>query len=210
MNMKETPTNPGTHRTAGIPLAGALDFSARLVAILAAVTAFIFARNHILAALSLPLHNRIAGASRRIAALLARLAEGTFRARPHTPRPGAKGGPPPIQLPGRRAWLVIKFGHHAAAYASHLEHLLRDPATLATIAAAPPEALKSLGRTLRPIAHLLGVTLPKELLLSPRPPPTAVTQVRNDLLESESTGLGRHESRTGNNRNIRFQGKKWN
>ena len=148
----------------------AREFSARLVAILASVTALIFARSHIFAALALPLHNRIASASRRLATLLTHLAEGTFRLRAPTPRPGTKGGPPPIALPRARAWLVAKLGYHVAAYASHLEFLLRDPATQALIAAAPPEALKSLGRALRPIAHLLGVTLPKELLLSPRPP----------------------------------------
>ena len=145
----------------------AREFSARLVAIFASVTALIFARSHIFATLAIPLHNRIAGASRRIATLLARLAEGTFRPRAHTPKPGAKGGPPPINLPRRHAWLVEKLGYHVAAYASHLEFLLRDPQTLATIAAAPPEALKSLGRTLRPIARLLGVTLPPALLPSP-------------------------------------------
>ncbi len=39
----------------------ARDVSARLVAILAAVTSLIFARTHIFAALGAPLHNRIAG-----------------------------------------------------------------------------------------------------------------------------------------------------
>ena len=57
-----------------------------------------------------------------------------------------------------------------AAYTSHLEHLLRDPETQTRLAPAPPEALKSLGRSLRPIARLLGVDLPPALLLSPRPP----------------------------------------
>ena len=51
-----------------------------------------------------------------------------------------------------------------------LEHLLRDPETQPLLATAPPEALKSLGRSLRPIARLLGVDLPPALLLSPRPP----------------------------------------
>ena len=146
----------------------ARDFAARLTAILACVTGLIFARTHFFAALGAPLHNRIAGASRRLATLLARLAAGTFRPRPHSPKPGAKGGPPPIHLPQGRAWLVAKLGYHVAAYASHLDFLLRDPATQTLLATAPPEALKSLGRTLRPIARLLGVDLPPALLLSPR------------------------------------------
>ena len=102
----------------------ARDFSARLTAILACVTRLIFARTHIFAALGPPLHNRIAGAARRLATLLARLAAGTFRHRPHAAKPGTQGG--------------------------------------------PPAALKSLGRTLRPVARLLGVDLPPALLLSPR------------------------------------------
>ena len=132
----------------------ARDVSARLVAILAAVTSIIFARTHIFAALGPPLHNRIVAASRRLAAILAHLAAGTFR--PHPSKPGKKGGPPPIYIPHRRAWLVEKLGYHMAAYTSHLEHLLRAPETQTLLATAPPEALKSLGRTLRPIARLLG------------------------------------------------------
>ena len=148
----------------------ASEVSARLVAILYSVTSLIFARSHFFAALAIPLHNRIAHASRRIATLLARLAEGTFRPRPHTPKPGTKGGPPPVYLPHRRAWLIEKLGYHMAAYTSHLEHLLRAPETHTLLATAPPEALNSLGRTLRPIARLLGVDLPPELRLPPRPP----------------------------------------
>ena len=146
----------------------ARDFSARLTAILACVTRLIFARTHIFAALGPPLHNRIAGAARRLATLLARLAAGTFRHRPHAAKPGTKGGPPAIHLPQGRAWLVAKLGYHVAAYASHLDFLLRDPATQTLLATAPPAALKSLGRTLRPVARLLGVDLPPALLLSPR------------------------------------------
>ena len=148
----------------------ASEVSARLVAILYSVTQLIFARTHLFAALAIPLHNRIAGASRRLATILARLADGTFRHRPHTRKPGTKGSAPPIYIPRRRAWLIEKLGYHMAAYTSHLEHLLRDPETQTLLATAPPEALKSLGRTLRPIARLLGVDLPPELRLPPRPP----------------------------------------
>ena len=150
-------------------LPGAADFAARLVAILYSVTQLIFARGHLFAALAIPLHNRIVRASQRLAKLLARLANGSFRPRAHTPKPGSKGGPPAIALPRGHAWLTRKFGYQlAGAYALQLEHLLRDPQTQALLAAAPPEALKSLGRTLRPICRLLGVPLPAPLLLSPR------------------------------------------
>ena len=159
-------------RPSAIPpsaIPAASEVSVRLVAILYAVTQLISARSHIFAALAIPLHNRIVAASRRMATLLARLAEGKFRPRPHThtQKPGTKGGPPPVYIPRRRAWLVVKLGYHMAAYTSHLEHLLRDPETQALLATAPPQALKSLGRTLRPIARLLGVTLPPALLPSP-------------------------------------------
>ena len=146
----------------------ASNVSERLVAILYAVTQLIFARTHLFAALAIPLHNRIVQASRRMATILARLAAGTYR--PQTQEPGKKGGPPAIYLPHRRAWLVIKLGHNMAAYTAQLENLLRDPETQTLLATAHPAALKSLGRTLRPIARLLGVTLPPELQLPPKPP----------------------------------------
>ena len=56
------------------------------------------------------------------------------------------------------------------AYTSHLENLLRAPETQTLLATAHPPALKSLGRTLRPLARLLGVDLPPELCLPPKPP----------------------------------------
>ena len=171
MNIMAPPTNPRARRTPGIPLPAAADFAARLVAILFSVTQLIFARGSLFAALAIPLHNRIAGASRRIANLLARLANGTFRPRSHTQKPGSKGSAPPIYLPHAHAWLTRKLTYQlAGAYALQLEFLLNDPQTQALIAAAPPEALKSLGRTIRPLARLLGVPLPAKLQLPPRPP----------------------------------------
>ena len=170
MNIKALNTNPSARRPPGIPLPGASDLSARLVAILHSVTSLIFARHYLFAALAIPLNNRFARASRRLATLLARLANGTFRAHKHTPKSGTKGGPPPINLPRRRAWLVVKLGYHVAGFGSQLEHLLHDPQTQATLAAAPPEALKSLARTLRPLCRLLGTALPPILQPPPSPP----------------------------------------
>ncbi len=65
---------------------------------------------------------------------------------------------------------MITLGHHAAAHASQLQPLLCTLEARAVLASAPPEILKSAGRTLRPLAHLLGVTLPPELQAPPRPP----------------------------------------
>jgi len=66
-------------------------------------------------------------------------------------------------------WIIRKFGWRSAAYASQLDHLLNTAETQALFAEAPPEAIKSLGRTLRPLCHLLGITPPKPLQ-SDKPP----------------------------------------
>ena len=71
-----------------------------------------------------------------------------------------KGGPPIPDLSRRSTWVIAPVGHHAAGYASQFQFLLNDPATLATLAAAPPAAQKSASRILRPLCHILGVTLP--------------------------------------------------
>ena len=153
------------------PIPAARDLAAGITAILHAVTQLIFTRGPLFAALAIPLHNRIARASRRIAKLLASLADGTWRPSPHTPKPGQKGGAPAIYISRANAWLTRKLTHQlAGAYPLQLEFLLNSPQTQATIAAAPPEALKSLGRTLRPLARLLGVILPPELRLPPHEP----------------------------------------
>ena len=168
MNNSPVPSAPSGAST---PVPGALDLAARLTSILTPLLLLINARGPLLGAYFLPLHARIARAYRRLTLLLARLAAG-HRARPHTPRPGTKGGPPAIRFPGHYAWLVGTLGHHAAGYASQLQFLLHDPATQATLAAAPPEALRAAGRTLRPLCRLLGVDLPATLRLPPKPPRT--------------------------------------
>ena len=146
----------------------------RLAAIIIPLLRLISAAVPVLGVFYLPLHARITGAHRRFAALLARLAAGQFP-RPHVAKPGTKGGPQAAYIPLRRAWIVVKLGHHAAGYASQLQLLLNDPATLALLAAAPPAAQSSAGqssagRILRPLARLLGVDLSAILQAPPKPP----------------------------------------
>ncbi len=145
--------------------------AAKLALILADLGRLIFSRFALLGPLAIPLNNRVAGVARRLAALLAHLAAGRLP-RPHAPRSTAPkgGGPPPINLPTSRAWIVVTLGHHAAGYASQLQFLLNDPQTLATLAAAPPQAVASIARTLRPLCRRLGVDLPAILQPPPRPP----------------------------------------
>ena len=147
----------------------AIAIAARLEGVLRALTQLIFARFHLFGDLAQPLHNRIARARQRLVALLANLAAGR-EPRPHTPRPGRKGGPRGPSISTRRAWLVHVMGHHAGAYASQLQFLLHEPDTLALLAAAPPRALSSVARTLRPLCRMLGVPLPP-LLQPPAKPP---------------------------------------
>ena len=103
---------------------------------------------------------RIAG---RIARLAARAEAG--RLRPPRPRPAASRRPPspPYQrLPRGAAWL-IRAVPAAASAAGQLEALLADPATRTLIEAAP-----QIGRTLRPLCRMLGVSLPPALRLPPQ------------------------------------------
>ena len=169
MNTKPPSLNPPTPGTPGLRLPAARDFAARLAAILSPLLALLNRYAPALGPAHMPLHARIVRAGQRLARLLTRLAEGTFR--PHKPRPTTKGGPPAIHLPHQRAWIVAKLGYHAAAYASQLQFLLNDPATQSLLAAAPPGALKPLGRTLRPLCRLLGVDLPNNLQRPPHAKP---------------------------------------
>ena len=169
MNDAPAPINPRTQPGTTAPLPGALNFVAHLTSILIPFLLHINARSPLLGAYFLPLHARIARAYRRLVILFTRLAAGKLP-RAHTPRPGAKAGPPAIRFPSGPAWLVGILGYHAAGYASQLQHLLHDPAALAILAAAPPAALKAAGRTLRPLCRLLGVPLPPALQPVAKPP----------------------------------------
>jgi hypothetical protein len=115
---------------------------------------------------------RLARAHARIAALLHRLAEGTWQPpRPHAPRPSRKRAPTPY-LPRRKGWLGHVTDHHVRAHASQLTHLLNDPGTQAILSRAPAQARATLARLLRGPTRLLALDLPNQLQFAgpPRPP----------------------------------------
>jgi hypothetical protein len=121
--------------------------------------------------------SRVNRTRHRLEHLLARLAAG-WRPRPATPR-AAPAAPPDPAAPRRtrvcapalapwphgRGWLVHVGGYHAAGSASQLEHLLTDPAIAELVATVP-----SVGRMLRPLCRILGISPPVLGLKPPKPP----------------------------------------
>ena len=61
---------------------------------------------------------------------------------------------PPVALPRARGWVVRELGWEAAGYMAQLEALLAEVESRAALARAP-----GLGRILRPICRMLGVTV---------------------------------------------------
>jgi hypothetical protein len=126
--------------------------------------------------LALPLIALIIDRLRRInqhfAHIAARVRDGLYSPRRRSaapqPRPGQRP-PPPNPLPQKFAWL-LPLVPDAVGYRSQLEHLFRDPAMAALLAAAPAP----MGRALRPLCWMLGVR-PPPILARPAPaspPPT--------------------------------------
>ena len=78
---------------------------------------------------------------------------------------------PKLRLPSGKAWLVRALGWEAAGYGSQLETVLGEPEMQTLLASIP-----TLGRILRPVCRMLGVTtlniMPKTL----KPP--AATRLR--------------------------------
>ena len=147
--------------------------------------------------LIIPLHQRIARASGRWAALMLRLAAGKTPRRPARratrPADGESGGNAPeprvrapIRVPASSRLLTRTLGHQLCGCRLQLAQLLADPAAAALFAAAPIAA-----QILRPICRLLGLPPPgpqqgaaagqaaagalraPETLLSPPSPPPA-------------------------------------
>jgi len=156
--------------------------AARFARLIAALCAAVAARNirpgkpGLAGPLIVAIWTRLNRMARRVTRLAARVEAGTLtppRQRPAAPR-HSRPRPPPtgIRLPRGFAWLVplvpeIAFG------ARQLRVLLDDPEMQALIQAAP-----QIGRTLRPLCHLLGLQpLPPILhrppLLSRTPPRSA-------------------------------------
>ena len=117
------------------------------------------------------LHTFLSSRIRRFASLVARVRAGTIRpSRPRRPRPARPPRPPAYYLSHRRGWLLPVIPG-AIAYASQLSHLLAQPDMAELIARAP-----TLGRLLRPLAHMLAMDLPPALqrpapVRRPRPKP---------------------------------------
>ena len=169
-------------------------FAATLDLILMSLLAFIGARFRTLGDITFPLSNRVSRARQRLMRLLAHLAAGRLlRQRP--PRPGRKGGARSPYISRRQGWLIHALRHdpmchNAVAHGLQLACLLNDPATQALLAAAPPAALNSLGRTLRPLCRQLGIAVPPPLQPVPRPPvPRRPTPPRAKLPRAKPPSL---------------------
>jgi len=164
--------HPTTIKPPALPAASA--FADALAVIVGPLLTLLANHLPVLGPITTPIWVRINRARNRVRHLMDRLAAGTWR--PRTPRlatPGdrpAKGGPAAAYVPRTHAWIVRKLGWRAVAYMGQLDHLLTTPESQALLAAAPPDAIKSLGRTLRPLCRLLGVT-PPAILRSEKPPP---------------------------------------
>ena len=147
----------------------ASEFAQTLDTILAYTLLMIAAQFRLLEGYTLPIWARFSRGRGRLARLLAKLAAGTWRpGRPQAPRPDRKPSAPTPYSPRGHLWLIRKAGYHAAAVGSPLTFLFANPNTQTLLATAPPEALAAIGRTLRPLCHLLGVELPEQLQSPPR------------------------------------------
>ena len=141
--------------------------------------AYIFPRQHALGPIALHVYRRITRANQFIRRLMTRLANGSWTApKPRAARRSntATRAPRPY-ISQQFGWLGQKYDFFIRGYFCQLEHLLNTPETQALLAAMPPEALHSLGRKLRPVCRLLGITPPKPLqretpkrVRPPRPP----------------------------------------
>jgi len=105
----------------------------------------------------------------RVTRLAARVEAGKLKPpsrRPAAPRRATRP-PDRVRLPRGGAWLV-RLVPASSFGAAQLQALLADPEMAALIAAAP-----RIGRTLRPLCQMLGVSLPPALRLPPPAPPAA-------------------------------------
>jgi hypothetical protein len=89
------------------------------------------------------------------------------KSRPSKRRPKSATPRPTSALPQGKAWLLRLLADHTArAHASQLQHFLDTEPDLPAFLAAIPQA----GRLLRPLAHMLGLTLPAAIAPKPRTP----------------------------------------
>ena len=164
------PPPPTTHPRA-YPTASA--FAEALAQVVATIFTYLFHRPNGLGANAFLILNRMSRANQRIQRLMARLATGTWRA-PKPRSPSAKPEPrePRAKKPyisQANAWIGQTYGYFIRGYFALAEHTLTKPETQALLADLPPEALKSLGRSVRPLCRLFGIAPPECLRLPPRP-----------------------------------------
>ena len=182
MNNRATPVeiDPATLAQAQ---AFAAEFADRIRSILLSLHVTVAARFRILGLFTNPLCNRLNRGAQRIAALMARLAQGRLRrprttpahpaAPPRDPQQPCCRQPPRFRLPQGQGWLARLLLHEAIVTGLHLNALLADPASQAILAAVP-----ALARILAPIHRMLGWPPAKsapKTAIEPAPAPVGET-----------------------------------
>jgi hypothetical protein len=146
------------------------------VAGLAALVARRFLREPRLVSLIVPLWTRLTRAGRRFERLMTRVAAKRLpKLRPTRPGPtrphrGTPDAARPPALPAGHGWLVRALSHEGVAYASQLEFLLAERATIDLLAACP-QATRILG----PLGRMLGLAAFARKRRPPKPRPQAAT-----------------------------------
>ena len=164
-----------------LPSAPAPEIARKMAFMFDMLARQLYRHGHVLGVFLVPVWHHLNRSARIFARILALLAEGRLPAeRPRNPRPPTERQPaatptpaPKPRLPRQRGFLLLRLKHEAAISTQALEQLLADPDVRATLALSP-----RLVRRLRPLARLLGVTLPADFLpavparpkRAPRPP----------------------------------------
>ena len=155
----------------------ATAFADACAQVVATIIDYLFRRLHGLGPqpLAVLILNRISRANQRVQRLMRALATGTWKApKPRQPRPRPEPAPAREPRPKSpyisqsKGWIGQRYGYFIRGYFALLEHTLTKPETQSLLADLPPEAIKTLGRTLRPVCHIFGITPPECLRLPPR------------------------------------------
>ena len=162
--MNNSSAQPPTDQDAPHP---AVWFCAQMNIILGNLLPLIAQQILVLGHRTMPFWSRISRARQRLARLLTNLAAGRLP-RQYAQHPNQKASPRAIYIPTRPGWMIYTIGYRAVGFASQFNHPLQSPEIQALLATAPPATLASLGRTLRPLCRILGLTVPTALLPSPR------------------------------------------
>jgi len=173
--MTAPPTPPTAHPGASATAEACSAFAEALAQAVGTVVMYIFHRLHALAPIGIHVLHRISRPRTRIQRLLASLANGTWKApreraarAKKQPEPSAEPRPKTPYISQAHGWLGTKYGYFIRGYFAVVEHTLNKPETQPLLAELPPEALKTLGRNLRPICRLLAIQPPECLRLPKR------------------------------------------